>query len=140
MVTYSGNKAWQSRLACILAAALAMAAVPALAAPGDMPPRVDPASPNVQPPYPDGAQVNGEEGDIALSVEVSSRGKVRNVRVTRSSGFVDLDNAAIGGVMGWHFLPAIKDGDTATEWTTVNIVYRLPRPAARAAPAQPSTP
>jgi TonB family protein len=91
---------------------------------------LDPRYPNYQPPYPDTAQVNGEQGSVVLKLKVSEGGRVRGVQVMRSSGFPDLDNAAIEGVMGWHYLPA----DSTSELDNVTIAYRLPTPP----PAQPS--
>jgi TonB family protein len=83
---------------------------------------LDRAYPNYQPTYPDAAQVNGEQGNVVLNVQITSGGKVRNIKVDQSSGFEDLDNAAIAGVMRWRFIPQ----DDSTEWTKVTIAYRLP--------------
>jgi protein TonB len=70
--------------------------------------------------------VNGEQGSVVLDVKISSEGKVRNIKVDRSSGFDDLDNAAIEGVLGWHFVPAMDDGEASTEWTKLTVTYKLP--------------
>jgi TonB family protein len=88
----------------------------------DGPRRLDPAYPNYQPAYPDAAQVNGEQGDVVLDVKVSSSGRVRGVQVVQSSGFPDLDNAAVAGVLSWRYLPA----DSSSEVDGVKIAYRLP--------------
>ena len=88
----------------------------------EKPLHLDHAYPNYQPTYPDAAQVNGEQGDVVLNVEITSSGKVRNVKIDKSSGFEDLDNAAIGGVMRWRFIPSPFGSD----WTSVTIAYRLP--------------
>jgi TonB family protein len=98
--------------------------------------RVDTSKPHNQPPYPDAAQVNGEQGAVELAVLVRPSGKIGNVRVAKSSGFPDLDNAAVEGVLGWRYIPPL-DGDST--WTTVRIVYQLPKPPA-AAPAPAKTP
>ena len=95
------------------------------------PPHVDMTQPHPQ-PYPDSAQVNGEEGAVLVSVYVRPNGRATKIRVDRSSGFTDLDNAAVESVLNWRFVPAMHDGDTVSDWTKVNIVYQLPR-----APAQP---
>lgn len=88
----------------------------------ETPLHLDHAYPNYQPTYPDAAQVNGEQGDVVLNVEITSSGKVRNVKIDKSSGFEDLDNAAIAGVMRWRFIPSPYGSD----WTNVTINYRLP--------------
>ncbi|HTW35046.1 MAG TPA: energy transducer TonB [Rhizomicrobium sp.] len=85
-------------------------------------PRLDPAYPNYQPAYPDAAQVNGEQGDVVLNVKISSSGRVRGVQVVQSSGFSDLDNAAVAGVMAWRYLPS----DGSSELDGLKIAYRLP--------------
>lgn len=111
--------------ACVGAAAMGVLFAGAAGA-QNIPPRLDPAYPNFQPSYPDQAQVNGEEGSVLLDVHVAANGKVRTVRILRSSGFDDLDNAAVEGVMAWRYIPALRDGNESSEWTKVTITYRLP--------------
>jgi periplasmic protein TonB len=100
--------------------------------PNNSPARIDPTYPNKPPPYPDQAQINGEQGNVVLNVRVIPSGKVHAVQVLRSSGFPDLDNAAVEGAFNWHFIPAMEDGDTVSAWTQVTITYQLPT-----APAAP---
>ena len=88
----------------------------------DIPLHLDHAYPNYQPAYPDAAQVNGEQGNVVLKVEITSSGKVRNIKIAQSSGFDDLDGAAIAGVLRWRFIPS----PNGSEWTRVTILYRLP--------------
>jgi TonB family protein len=90
------------------------------------PARIDPSYPHQQPPYPDSAQANGEQGTITLDVYVRPNGKPAKIKVAQSSGFEDLDNAAIEGVVNWRFIPALRDGDQVADWTTVKIVYQFP--------------
>jgi len=90
--------------------------------------RLDPAFPNYQPAYPDAAQFNGEQGDVVLKVRVSDSGHVRAVAVVRSSGFMDLDNAAVAGVMNWRYAPA----DSTSTLDNITIAYRLPVKASAA--------
>jgi protein TonB len=72
-----------------------------------------------------------------LDVYVTSGGHARKFRVNQSSGFTDLDNAAAEAVANWQFIPAVKNGDTVSSWTTVKIHFELPRPApANATPPQ----
>ena len=110
---------------------LSVGAALSTAAAQDAQRRLDPAYPNYQPAYPDAAQVNGEQGDVILRLKVSDTGRVRGVAVQHSSGFPDLDNAAVAGVMSWRYLPA----DSSTELDGVKIAYRLPT-----APATPQKP
>ena len=94
----------------------------------DSPPRIDRSYPAPQPDYPDTAQLNGEQGDVLVGVNVSSGGKPRKLRIDKSSGFADLDNAAAEAVAQWHFVPAIENGDTTSAWTSVKIHFELPMP------------
>ncbi len=104
---------------------------------GDMPARVDPAQPNSQPFYPDSAQAAGEQGTVLVDVLVRSSGHPTKYRVAQSSGYGDLDSAAVQTVLNWHYMPAIRDGDDVSDWTTVKIVYQLPQ-APRAPSASPA--
>ncbi|MBV8975850.1 MAG: energy transducer TonB [Alphaproteobacteria bacterium] len=96
----------------------------------DSPAKVDHSYPNMAPEYPDASQLAEEQGDVVLDVQVDSSGRPNRIRVKRSSGFTDLDNAAIETAANWHFIPAVVDGDLATSWTTIKIHYELPKPAA----------
>jgi protein TonB len=102
------------------------------AAAASTPPRVDMTQPRPQ-DYPDSAQLNGEEGTIFLDVYVRSNGRPAKVRVERSSGFRDLDDAAVESVLNWRFVPATSDGDLVSDWTKVKIVYQLLRLPTQAA-------
>jgi periplasmic protein TonB len=113
--------------AAAVLAPLACLSLPQAALAADMPAHVDATVQNPQPPYPDTAQINGEQGNVEVSVRVGANGKIRGISVTGSSGFEDLDNAAVEGVLRWHFVPAVEDGDTATAWTKVNVVFQLPK-------------
>lgn len=124
----------RGRVFVFCAFASCAAAFAAVAAPSsDTLPRVDTSLPHPQPPYPDSAQINGEEGTVQLDVLVRPNGHATRVRVSKSSGFEDLDTAAVQGVLNWHYIPAIKDGDTVSDWTSVRVEFALPR-----APAQQS--
>lgn len=100
------------------------------------PPHVDLMQPHLQ-EYPDQAQASGEQGTVLISLYVRQDGKIAKYLVAHSSGFTDLDNAAIESVLNWHFIPAVQNGGQVSDWTTVKIVYQLPEPAAPATPAAP---
>lgn len=116
-------------------------AFPVVAEANETSAHVDLSAPHDQPPYPDGAQTSGEQGVVFVDVLVRPTGRPAKIRVSQSSGFTDLDNAAVQGVLNWRFVPALQDGDPVSEWTTVKIVYQLPTlvplptPASTMAPA-----
>jgi TonB family protein len=98
---------------------------------------LDQSASNLQPPYPDTAQENGEQGTITLKVHVRSSGRADKVRVLQTSGFADLDMAAEQGVLNWHYIPAAVDGDDS-DWAVVKVVYQLPTYVPASTMGQPS--
>jgi len=132
------NVKWMSR--AVLGAAMCSAALLAAASAQAQAtkPQLDSTFPNYQPTYPDAAQVNGEQGNVVLKVKITAGGRVRGVTVAQSSGFEDLDDAAVAGVLGWRYHPATEGGDTVSSETTVTIAYHLPT-AASVPPAAPKT-
>lgn len=62
------------------------------------------------PVYPPEARGRGEQGRVRLLVSVNEDGDVMDARVTRSSGYPDLDAAAIATVMQWEYEPAFHEG------------------------------
>lgn len=91
--------------------------------------RVDRSYPTPAPVYPDGAQYLGEQGDVVLDVLVSARGRPYKIRVSQSSGYRDLDDAATEAAANWRFVPATSGGDTVQDWTSVKIHFELPQAA-----------
>jgi len=96
----------------------------------DSTPKVDTSAPTPV-VYPTAAQSSGEQGTVVLSVYVSSRGKPILANVAKTSGFPDLDNAAVETVMNWHYVPGVRGGDIASDWATVQVVYKLPEGAGK---------
>jgi periplasmic protein TonB len=90
------------------------------------PPRVDQSHPTPV-IYPPGAQEAGEQGDVVIKLHISASGKPSQFSVARSSGYDDLDNAALETVLNWHYLPAEESGETVSDWTQVDVVYKLPK-------------
>jgi TonB family protein len=116
---------------------LALAVAPGIAA--DTKPHIDTSGVNVQPAYPANAYGTGERGAVVMAVAVTPDGKVSRVRLVQTSGFNDLDSAAIAGVMGWKFIPATHDGVDVEDVSMVKLVFQPPDAAdgASSTPAQP---
>jgi TonB family protein len=93
----------------------------------DAPPRVDASFPNPQPAYPDSARWSGEQGTVFVRVYVGQDGRVDKYDLA-SSGFDDLDTAAVQSVLNWRFVPATRNGQLVSEWTMVKFVFHLPKP------------
>jgi len=87
------------------------------------PPHVDQSCPTPPPVVGQSAAVNGEHGEVALGIYVTSRGHPRKIRVTHSSGFEDLDNAAVAAAAGWHYTPAVRNGGYVSDWMGLKIEF-----------------
>lgn len=87
---------------------------------------VDASGANLQPAYPETALPNRESGAVVIAAKVRKDGTVKTVALSHSSGFGDLDNAAMNAVNGWKFVPATKDGSPVEDWATVQIVFPPP--------------
>ncbi len=93
-------------------------------------PRVIPASVdakfhNKEPVYPPEAVRRAQQGAVILLIHVSPEGLAGSVDIARSSGFVLLDRAAQEAVSGWHFLPAVKDGQPVPFDMALRVVFHL---------------
>ena len=88
----------------------------------DAPPRPQRA---IRPDYPRGARQRGEQGDVVLEIAVAADGSVASVSVATSSGFADLDAAALKAVRSARFSPA-KSGDQAVASTArLTLAFKL---------------
>jgi len=111
----------------IICCAAALGSGAALA--GTTPAHVDSSQPNEKPVYPDSARAAGEQGTILIDVLVHASGRPGQFRVAQSSGYGDLDAAAVQTVLNWKYVPATRDGDPVSDWATVKVVYELPHTA-----------
>ncbi|MGA2764005.1 MAG: TonB family protein [Spirochaetia bacterium] len=75
--------------------------------------------------YPTSAKRLGQEGLVKIQADVDTSGAVVASRVTRSSGFASLDNAALDAVKNARFLPALKNGRTVEASIIIPIRFRL---------------
>ncbi len=75
---------------------------------GQVAPRALPE--NTPPDYPEASRRARETGRVVIHALVDETGAVRDVSVSSSSGFPDLDAAAVDAVRSWRFLPATADG------------------------------
>jgi protein TonB len=80
---------------------------------------------NLEPVYPPEAVRRAEQGAVLLVIHVSPEGLPTGVDIAQSSGFVLLDRAARDTVMGWHFLPAVQDGQPIPFEMPMRVVFQL---------------
>ncbi len=93
-------------------------------------PRVIPASVdakfrNREPVYPREAVLRAEQGAVILLIHVSPQGLPFDVDIAESSGFTLLDRAARDAVLGWHFVPAVQDGQPIPLEMKLRVLFNL---------------
>ncbi len=78
-----------------------------------------------KPAYPRASLVNEEKGVVILAFLVSADGKVVESKVDKSSGFKNLDRAAMSALSQCKFKPGTKDGKADQMWTKVEYKWTL---------------
>lgn len=81
--------------------------------------------------YPPHAQAMGEEGLVRMQAYVRPNGRATRVRLVQGTGYYELDRAAIQTVMNWRFVPATENGEAVSDWTDLQIAYKLPESASK---------
>jgi len=113
----STTKHWYS----ITAAVLALSASSAFAA--EVPASFDAKTCKAE--YPKASLMNEEQGTVSMSFLVKSDGSVSESKVDKSSGFKNLDKAAVKALSACKFKPGTKDGAPAETWTKVDYAWKL---------------
>ncbi|MES2149282.1 MAG: energy transducer TonB [Pseudomonadota bacterium] len=75
--------------------------------------------------YPKASLMNEEQGTVSMSFLVNADGTVAESKLEKSSGFKNLDKAAIKSISGCKFKPGTKDGAPAQTWTKVDYAWKL---------------
>lgn len=78
-----------------------------------------------RPAYPLQARRHHQEGEVLVAIQIGSDGMAQSAVVERSSGYVALDEAAIGAILRWRFAPAMERGKAVTAIVKVPIHFRL---------------
>ena len=101
---------------------------PQLAQPAPRQARLDaPPHPkrNIRPDYPKGARQRGEQGDVVLEIRVNAEGTVDEVKVATSSGFTELDEAAMKAAKAAKFSPARSGRDPVASTARLKLQFKL---------------
>jgi protein TonB len=78
----------------------------------------------VKPRYPETLQSQGIEADVAVIVSIDATGKVTNVKVAKSSGYPEFDEAArLTALEDESFEPAVRDSQAIPY--TLSFTYRF---------------
>jgi protein TonB len=78
---------------------------------------------DVRPVYPDIARAARVEGIVILEAVLDRRGRVNQVRVTKSAPL--LDQAAIDAVRRWQYSPSTLHGQPVEVLMTITITFKL---------------
>jgi len=80
----------------------------------------------VQPSYPPVARTKKVQGTVILSILVSERGDVADVKILREAGgSAGLTEAAVAAARKWKFRPAVKEGKRVKVWVTYPVAFKL---------------
>ena len=83
------------------------------------------ASACAKPEYPRNAARNGESGTVMLALLVGLDGRVIDAKVTQSSGYRELDKAAVQGLSLCKFIPGTIDGVPQQSWAKLEYKWAL---------------
>lgn len=75
--------------------------------------------------YPPQAIRNHHQGTVNVLVTVDADGNAVSARISRSSGYPELDNAAVQAVLKFQYLPYLKDGIPTESTLTVPMGFYL---------------
>jgi len=90
--------------------------------------RVDaPPSPkrSIRPDYPKGARQRGEQGAVVLEIQVDAKGAVSGTKVVVSSGFAELDEAAVKAARKAKFRPAKSGNKSVASTARLKLDFKL---------------
>lgn len=74
--------------------------------------------------YPSSAKRQHQKGVVKVKVYVNSQGRAERVEVTGSSGFNDLDEAAMNCARASSYLPAIRNGAPVSTWVDASFRFQ----------------
>jgi protein TonB len=75
--------------------------------------------------YPKASLMNEEQGTVSMSFLVSPDGSVTESKLEKTSGFKNLDKAALKSISACKFKPGTKDGSPAQTWAKVDYAWKL---------------
>ncbi len=114
----STNSRYLSILAALVLSSMTVAVVAA-----EVPASFDPK--NCKADYPKSSLMNEEQGTTSMSFLIASDGSVVESKLEKTSGFKNLDKAAIKSLSACKFKPGTKDGSPVQTWTKVDYSWKL---------------
>jgi protein TonB len=104
-------------------AAVALSLLGGVAAAAEVPASFDPAKCKAE--YPKASLMNEEQGTVTMSFLVNADGTVAESKLEKTSGFKNLDKAALKSLAACKFKPGTKDGAPAQTWAKVDYAWKL---------------
>ena len=104
-------------------AALALTLAAGAALEGEVAATFDPVKCKAE--YPKASLMNEEQGTVTMSFLVSPDGTVIESKLEKTSGFKNLDKAALKSISACKFKPGTKDGAPAQTWAKVDYAWKL---------------
>jgi protein TonB len=104
-------------------AAIILTATSAAAFAAEVPATVDASKCKAE--YPKASLLNEEQGTVSMAFLVGADGSVVDSKIDKSSGFKNLDKAAIKALSACKFKPGTKDGAVAQTWAKVDYAWKL---------------
>ncbi len=104
-------------------AAFLLSATSAAAMAAEVPATLD--AKNCKAEYPKASLINEEQGDVKMAFLVGADGNVVDSKLEKSSGFKNLDKAAMKALSACKFKPGTKDGAVAQTWAKVDYSWKL---------------
>jgi protein TonB len=81
--------------------------------------------PDISNYYPEAARREGQEGRAIIKICVNQLGKIDSADVATSSGFPELDEAAIKVAKAYRFKPATSEGKAVSSCPTLPVKFEL---------------
>ncbi|MFZ3286245.1 MAG: energy transducer TonB, partial [Telluria sp.] len=78
-----------------------------------------------KPEWPKASLRNEETGTVTLSFLIGVDGRVADSKIMKSSGFRDLDKAALNGIGKCRFKPGMTDGKPEQAWMQMQYIWTL---------------
>ena len=75
--------------------------------------------------YPKASLMTEEQGTVSMAFLVNADGSVADSKLEKTSGFKNLDKAALKSLALCRFKPGTKDGAPAQTWTKVDYAWKL---------------
>lgn len=78
-----------------------------------------------KPRFPQVSIRNGETGTVKLQLLINVNGYISRAKVVETSGFRDLDRAAMVGFLGCKFEPPLKNGLPTERWVDMEYAWKI---------------